>query len=40
MVGCQSGKRSATAINKMQEVGYTSLVNLAGGYGAWSEAKL
>ena len=36
VVGCQSGKRSAMAINKMEEAGYTGLINLGGGYGAWS----
>jgi rhodanese-related sulfurtransferase len=35
VVGCKAGKRSAMAIGKMQEVGYTELTNIEGGYMAW-----
>ena len=40
VVGCQSGKRSSMAIQAMQTDGYTGLVNMAGGYAAWSAEGL
>lgn len=36
VVGCQSGRRSSMAIQALQGDGYTNLVNMAGGYAAWS----
>lgn len=36
VVGCKSGKRSAMAIEKLQDEGYSNLINLQGGYDAWS----
>lgn len=35
---CRSGSMSATAARALVEVGYTNVLNLDGGYGAWSEA--
>jgi rhodanese-related sulfurtransferase len=37
---CQSGGRSALATVTMQELGYKDVVNLAGGFAAWSTAGL
>ena len=35
---CQSGGRSALATVAMQALGYTDVVNLAGGFAAWKAA--
>ena len=37
---CQSGRRSALATVAMQEMGYTNVVNMAGGFTAWKTANL
>lgn len=37
---CQGGGRSALATVVMQELGYKSVVNLAGGFAAWKAANL
>ncbi|MGH8370977.1 MAG: rhodanese-like domain-containing protein [Gammaproteobacteria bacterium] len=37
---CQGGGRSALATVTMQELGYKSVTNLAGGYAAWTAAGL
>ena len=34
---CRSGKRSADAASKMEEIGFTSTFNLTGGIIAWVE---
>ena len=39
-VGCQSGKRSAIAADALAAAGYTDLVNVEGGFGAWLGAGL
>jgi len=36
---CRSGKRSANAIKKLKEVGYTNLINVDGGYIAIESVK-
>jgi phage shock protein E len=38
LVHCAGGNRSARACAKMETLGFTNLVNLEGGYGAWKEA--
>lgn len=38
LVHCQSGGRSALAAETLQKLGYTKVVNLAGGFKAWQEA--
>lgn len=35
VVYCQSGNRSIWAIKRLMGMGFTNLVNLKGGYGAW-----
>ena len=40
VVYCAGGVRSAFATKTLQEMGYTSVVSLAGGYGAWKNASL
>ena len=35
VVYCQSGNRSIWAIKRLMGMGFTSLYNLKGGYGAW-----
>lgn len=40
VVGCQSGKRSSMAVQALQGDGYSNLVNMAGGYAAWSSNGL
>ena len=37
-VYCAAGGRSAKAMAQMEEMGFTEVYNLLGGYGAWSEA--
>lgn len=37
---CKSGGRSRQACEKMAQVGFTNLVNVRGGTGAWLEAGL
>ena len=37
---CQSGGRSALATVAMQEMGYTKVVNMAGGFTAWKTTNL
>lgn len=37
---CQGGGRSALATAVMQDLGYKSVVNLAGGFAAWQAAGL
>ena len=36
-VYCKAGTRSAKAVSKMSELGFTSLYTLDGGYVAWKE---
>jgi len=38
LVHCAGGGRSARACTKMETLGFTNLVNLEGGLGAWKEA--
>eukprot|EP00899_Mesostigma_viride_P014758 jgi/Mesvir1/23283/Mv20985-RA.1 len=40
VVGCLSGRRSQTAIAIMQQAEFTSLVNVEGGFTAWSGSGL
>ncbi len=40
VVMCAAGTRSALAAQRMQEMGYTSVVSLAGGFNAWKDAGL
>ena len=40
VVYCAGGVRSAFAAKVMQELGYTDVVSLAGGFGAWKSAGL
>ena len=35
---CRSGNRSALAAKTLQDLGYTSVLSMAGGYEAWSKA--
>lgn len=37
VVYCASGGRSALAVERMMEMGYSNIVNLQGGYTAWKE---
>ncbi len=37
IVYCQSGKRAALAANTLQNIGYTNILSIAGGYAAWSK---
>lgn len=39
LVHCAAGGRSARACAKMESLGFTNLVNLEGGMGAWQDAK-
>jgi rhodanese-related sulfurtransferase len=39
-VYCHSGRRSAIAVGKMADAGFTSLFNLSGGIEAWQSAGL
>lgn len=38
LVHCAAGGRSARACTKMESLGFTNLVNLEGGLGAWTDA--
>jgi molybdopterin/thiamine biosynthesis adenylyltransferase/rhodanese-related sulfurtransferase len=40
VVYCAAGARSAFAAKSLQDLGYTSVVSLAGGFGAWKGAGL
>lgn len=40
IVHCLSGARSAIAVSVLQAAGYKNVVNMAGGYTAWKEARL
>jgi adenylyltransferase/sulfurtransferase len=40
VVYCAGGVRSAFAARSLQELGYTNVVSLAGGFGAWKSAGL
>ncbi len=37
LVYCRSGRRSALAVAKMREMGFTNILELAGGINAWKE---
>jgi rhodanese-related sulfurtransferase len=36
-VYCASGKRSALSAHTMQNMGYTNVLSIAGGYTAWGK---
>ena len=38
VVICRSGKRSVLAADTMQKMGFTKIINLLGGFNAWSGA--
>jgi rhodanese-related sulfurtransferase len=38
-VYCRTGGRSALAANALQEMGFTQVLSLAGGYAAWCEDR-
>lgn len=40
IVYCRSGARAALACATLKDMGYESVANLAGGFGAWQEAGL
>ncbi|CAN0847806.1 Thiosulfate sulfurtransferase 16, chloroplastic [Linum grandiflorum] len=40
LVGCQSGRRSLMAAADMQTAGFTSVVDVAGGYNSWVQNGL
>ncbi|WP_086479394.1 rhodanese-like domain-containing protein [Oceanospirillum sanctuarii] len=40
IVYCQAGGRGALATKTLQEMGFTKVINMIGGYAAWSEAGL
>jgi molybdopterin/thiamine biosynthesis adenylyltransferase/rhodanese-related sulfurtransferase len=40
LIYCAGGVRSAFAAKTLQEMGYTDVVSVAGGYGAWKNAGL
>lgn len=40
IVHCQSGARSAIAVSLLQAAGFTRLINMTGGYLAWTETGL
>src|SRR5437879_6717683 len=40
LVHCASGNSEAYAAEALQQMGYTNVVNLKGGFGAWKEAGL
>jgi rhodanese-related sulfurtransferase len=35
LVACAAGKRSAIAVDMLQQAGYTALVDVQGGFQAW-----
>jgi rhodanese-related sulfurtransferase len=37
---CESGSRSARALDALRARGFTRVVNLSGGFGAWQQAGL
>ncbi|CAM9907857.1 unnamed protein product [Phaeothamnion confervicola] len=37
LVSCQMGGRSAMAQQVLEDAGFTNVVNIAGGYGAWAQ---
>ena len=39
LVYCRSGGRSASAGAVMEEMGFTRIYNLVGGYTAWSQSE-
>ncbi|MDG6778622.1 rhodanese-like domain-containing protein [Thiomicrorhabdus sp. zzn3] len=39
VVFCAAGGRGALATDTMQKMGYTNVVNLAGGFAAWKECE-
>lgn len=40
LVYCQAGGRGALAAKTLQDMGFTNVTNMAGGFAAWSEAGL
>ncbi|KAJ0966912.1 hypothetical protein J5N97_023829 [Dioscorea zingiberensis] len=40
LIGCQSGRRSFMAATDLSSAGFTSIVDIAGGYLAWVETGL
>ncbi len=40
IVGCKSGGRSQSACQLLQQLGYTDLSNVAGGFGEWQGSGL
>ncbi|CAO2829480.1 unnamed protein product [Amaranthus hypochondriacus] len=40
LVGCQIGKRSLMAANDLHAAGFTGIVDVAGGYSAWTQTEL
>ena len=38
MIYCASGGRSALAAKTLQDMGYSEVANLTGGFQAWTEA--
>jgi len=40
IVYCQAGGRGALAAKTLQEMGFTNVTNMLGGYAAWAEAGL
>lgn len=40
LIGCQSGKRSLMAASDLQSAGYTGIMDIAGGYAAWTQSEL
>lgn len=40
LLGCQSGRRSEAAFEKLRSMGYQNLAELAGGFSAWRSAGL
>ena len=39
-VMCRTGRRSAEAQQKLHDLGFTNVINVAGGFEAWKENKL
>ena len=40
IVYCDTGDRAAKAVAALKKQGYTRVVNLSGGFGAWKQAGL